>query len=188
MLPPFQIGEVLGGGAVGQVVESNNPKFKKGDHVSNFSAGGNGSSPTAGNCKRSRRCPASASRPISARWACRVSPPMRALLKVGELKGRRAGVRLGGQRRGGRDRLPDRQEQGLLCGGLRGFRRKMRMADQDRGLRQGDQLQEREKLRGRAARSFPARHRCLFRQCRRQSPERGACQHARARTHSGRAG
>ncbi len=33
---PFQIGEALSGGAVGQVVESKNPKFKKGDYVSNF--------------------------------------------------------------------------------------------------------------------------------------------------------
>jgi len=36
-VPPFQIGEVLSGGAVGQVVESNNPAWKKGDYVSNFS-------------------------------------------------------------------------------------------------------------------------------------------------------
>ncbi len=35
--PPFQIGEALSGGAVGQVVESNNPAWKKGDFVSNFS-------------------------------------------------------------------------------------------------------------------------------------------------------
>lgn len=35
--PPFQIGEALTGGAVGQVVESKNAKFKKGDYVSNFS-------------------------------------------------------------------------------------------------------------------------------------------------------
>jgi len=35
--PPFQIGEVLSGGAVGQVVSSdNNNKFKAGDYVSNF--------------------------------------------------------------------------------------------------------------------------------------------------------
>jgi NADPH-dependent curcumin reductase CurA len=34
--PPFQIGEALSGGAVGQVVESKNDKFKKGDFVSNF--------------------------------------------------------------------------------------------------------------------------------------------------------
>ena len=34
--PPFQIGEALSGGAVGQVVESKNDKFKKGDYVSNF--------------------------------------------------------------------------------------------------------------------------------------------------------
>ncbi len=35
--PPFQIGEALSGGAVGQVVQSNNDRFKKGDYVSNFS-------------------------------------------------------------------------------------------------------------------------------------------------------
>src|ERR1700735_4371115 len=37
-VPPFQIGETLGGGAVGQVVASNgNPNFQPGDYVSNFS-------------------------------------------------------------------------------------------------------------------------------------------------------
>ena len=37
-VPPFQIGEALSGGAVGQVVESNNnPRFQRGDYVSNFS-------------------------------------------------------------------------------------------------------------------------------------------------------
>jgi len=36
-VPPFQIGEALSGGAVGQVVESDNPQFKRGDYVSNFS-------------------------------------------------------------------------------------------------------------------------------------------------------
>jgi len=36
-VPPFQVGEALSGGAVGQVVESNNPSFKKGDYVNNFS-------------------------------------------------------------------------------------------------------------------------------------------------------
>lgn len=35
--PPFQIGETLTGGAVGQVVASNNPGFKVGDFVSSFS-------------------------------------------------------------------------------------------------------------------------------------------------------
>jgi NADPH-dependent curcumin reductase CurA len=36
-VPPFQIGEVLQGGAIGQVVTSNNNKdFKAGDYVSNF--------------------------------------------------------------------------------------------------------------------------------------------------------
>ena len=37
-VPPFQIGEALSGGAVGQVVASNgNDRFKAGDYVSNFS-------------------------------------------------------------------------------------------------------------------------------------------------------
>lgn len=37
-VPPFQIGETLSGGAVGQVVSSNNnDRFKAGDYVSNFS-------------------------------------------------------------------------------------------------------------------------------------------------------
>jgi len=36
-VPPFQIGETLSGGAVGQVTASSNDKFKVGDYVSNFS-------------------------------------------------------------------------------------------------------------------------------------------------------
>lgn len=32
-VPPFQIGEVLDGGVVGEVIQSNNPKFTVGDHV-----------------------------------------------------------------------------------------------------------------------------------------------------------
>ena len=35
-VPPFQIGEVLSGGATGQVVASNNPAFKVGDFVSHM--------------------------------------------------------------------------------------------------------------------------------------------------------
>jgi hypothetical protein len=35
-VPPFQIGEALTGGAIGQVVTSNNDKFKVGDIVQNF--------------------------------------------------------------------------------------------------------------------------------------------------------
>src|ERR1041385_12057 len=36
-VPPFQVGQALSGGAVGQVVESQNPDFRPGDYVSNFS-------------------------------------------------------------------------------------------------------------------------------------------------------
>ncbi|HJO03328.1 MAG TPA: NADP-dependent oxidoreductase [Acidobacteriota bacterium] len=35
-VPPFQIGEVLSGGAVGQVVESNHPGYETGDFVTGF--------------------------------------------------------------------------------------------------------------------------------------------------------
>jgi NADPH:quinone reductase len=37
--PPVQIGEVMGGGAVGKVVKSNNPKFKEGDIVQGMTFG-----------------------------------------------------------------------------------------------------------------------------------------------------
>jgi len=35
-VPPFQIGEVLQGGAIGQVISSNNPNFAKGDYVNSM--------------------------------------------------------------------------------------------------------------------------------------------------------
>ena len=37
--PPVQIGEVMGGGAVGKVVKTNNPQFKEGDIVQGMSFG-----------------------------------------------------------------------------------------------------------------------------------------------------
>ena len=36
-VPPFQIGEVLTGGAIGKVVDSNHPDFQIGDFVSSLS-------------------------------------------------------------------------------------------------------------------------------------------------------
>jgi len=39
-VPPFQIGEVLDGGSVGQVVKSRNSGFSEGDYVCGFAAGG----------------------------------------------------------------------------------------------------------------------------------------------------
>jgi NADPH-dependent curcumin reductase CurA len=39
-VPPFQVGEVLDGGSVGQVVKSNHPGFSAGDYVCGFAAGG----------------------------------------------------------------------------------------------------------------------------------------------------
>ncbi len=35
-IPPFQLGEVLTGGAIGQVVQSEHPEYKVGEHVLNF--------------------------------------------------------------------------------------------------------------------------------------------------------
>ena len=39
-VPPFQVGEVLDGGSVGQVVKSRNPTFGEGDYVCGFASGG----------------------------------------------------------------------------------------------------------------------------------------------------
>lgn len=39
-VPPFQVGQALDGGSVGQVVESNNTDFKTGDYVCGFASGG----------------------------------------------------------------------------------------------------------------------------------------------------
>lgn len=39
-VPPFQVGEALDGGSVGQVVESNHPGFAPGDLVCGFASGG----------------------------------------------------------------------------------------------------------------------------------------------------
>jgi NADPH-dependent curcumin reductase CurA len=39
-VPPFQVGQVLDGGSVGQVVKSNHPGFAEGDYVCGFATGG----------------------------------------------------------------------------------------------------------------------------------------------------
>jgi NADPH-dependent curcumin reductase CurA len=39
-VPPFQVGQVLDGGSVGQVLRSNHPGFAEGDYVCGFAAGG----------------------------------------------------------------------------------------------------------------------------------------------------
>ena len=39
-VPPFQVGEVLDGGSVGQVVKSQHPRFAAGDYVCGFATGG----------------------------------------------------------------------------------------------------------------------------------------------------
>ena len=39
-VPPFQVGQVLDGGSVGRVVESNNDSFAVGDHICGFASGG----------------------------------------------------------------------------------------------------------------------------------------------------
>src|SRR5262245_32351512 len=39
-VPPFQVGQVMDGGSVGQVVESRHPSFAAGDYVCGFANGG----------------------------------------------------------------------------------------------------------------------------------------------------
>jgi hypothetical protein len=84
-VPPFQIGEALSGGAVGQVVESQNPQFKRGDYVSNFSGWKEWFVSGGGNLQKID--PAMA--PIQAFLGSFGMPGLTAyagLLKVGELK------------------------------------------------------------------------------------------------------
>ncbi len=83
--PPFQIGEALSGGAVGQVVQSNSDRFKPGDYVSNFSGWREWFLSTGGDLQKID--PAMA--PLSAYLGTFGMPGLTAyagLLKVGELK------------------------------------------------------------------------------------------------------
>ena len=73
--PPFELGQPLTGGSVGEVVESRNPEVRQGRHGDRHAELGDATrSMTARACARSRptacRC-----RPISACSACRPSPP-----------------------------------------------------------------------------------------------------------------
>ncbi len=84
-VPPFQVGEALSGGAVGQVVESTNPNFKAGDYVSNFSGWKEWFATPGGDLTKID--PAMA--PIQAFLGALGMPGLTAyagLLKVGELK------------------------------------------------------------------------------------------------------
>jgi NADPH-dependent curcumin reductase CurA len=84
-VPPFQIGEALSGGAVGQVVESKNTGFKTGDYVSNFSGWKEWFVTSGGDLTKVD----SALAPIQAYLGALGMPGLTAyagLLKVGELK------------------------------------------------------------------------------------------------------
>ena len=70
-VPPFQVGEALSGGAVGTVVASNNPSFKPGDQVNNFSGWREWFATEGGELQKSTRRRASAFSPSWARSACR---------------------------------------------------------------------------------------------------------------------
>ena len=114
-VPPFQIGETLSGGAVGQVVESNaNAKFAEGRlrHQLQWLARMvrlRRRGARKGRSRASRR-----SRPISGTFGMPGLTAYAGLLRIGALKeGERVFVSAA-SRRGGLDRLPDRQEQGLL--------------------------------------------------------------------------
>ncbi|MBI1330374.1 MAG: zinc-binding dehydrogenase [Alphaproteobacteria bacterium] len=83
--PPFQVGEALSGGAVGQVVQSNNPNFKVGDYVGSF--GGWREWYVSGGMDLNKIDPSLA--PIQAYLGALGMPGLTAwagLLKVGELK------------------------------------------------------------------------------------------------------
>ena len=84
-VPPFQVGQPLSGGAVGQVVESKNSGFARGDYVSNFSGWQEWFLSSGGDLTKID--PAMA--PIQAFLGAMGMPGLTAyggLLKVGELK------------------------------------------------------------------------------------------------------
>ncbi|MGH6876778.1 MAG: NADP-dependent oxidoreductase [Rhizomicrobium sp.] len=85
-VPPFQIGEVLSGGAVGKVVASNgNARFAEGDYVSNFSGWREWFVTNGGDCQKID--PAMA--PVQAYLGSFGMPGLTAyagLLRIGDLK------------------------------------------------------------------------------------------------------
>src|SRR3954470_11655660 len=84
-VPSFQVGEALSGGAIGQVVESKNPQFKRGDYVSNFAGWQEWFVSGGGDLQKVDRAMA----PIQAFLGAMGMPGLTAyagLLRVGELK------------------------------------------------------------------------------------------------------
>ena len=101
------------------------------------------------------------------------------------IEGGRTGVRLRRQRRRRRGRLPDRQEQGLLCRRLRRLGREMRLAVKEARVDKAINYKTCGTVRRRGACGVAARHRRLFRQCRRRPSGSRPRQYAPPGTHRG---
>ena len=118
--PPFQIGETLQGGAVGQVVASNgNDKFKVGDFVQSMQGWREWYVAERQRTSRSWIWRRARIYPVLSRRARHAGDDgLCGPLAHRGAEGRRAGVRLGGVGRGRLHRLPDRQGERLLRRGL----------------------------------------------------------------------
>ena len=182
-VPPFQIGEALQGGAVGQVVASNgNDKFKVGDFVQSMQR----LARVVRLGRRGLQKLDAGLAPIQSYLGALGMPGLTAyagLLRIGALKDGETRVRLGGVRRRRLDRLPDRQGQGLL-------RRRLRRSDEkarclkDVGIDEAINYKTCGDLNAAVAKALSRRHRRLFRECRRRASGSGAQQHAAERPHS----
>ena len=128
--PPFQIGEAMQGGAVGEVVASNDPALQGRRSVQSFFG-----------WREAFNAPAAAVQkldthglPPQAFLGVAGMPGLTAyvgLLQDRRAEGRRRGVRLGRGRRGRPDRLPDRQAQGPHGDRLGRRRREGRLPEGD---------------------------------------------------------
>ena len=168
-VPPFQLGEPMDGGAIGEVVESKAEGFRQATLSCTWPAGAmRRSSPPA----RANKLPDLGARPEQFLGVLGVTGATAyfGLLDAASAQGRRHRLRLGGRRRGRIGRRADRQGQGHDRDRLGRRRGEMRVRPLARG-RPGHRLQGGAGPQG-ARRRRSGRHRRLFRQCRRRSSRR----------------
>ncbi len=154
-IPPFQIGETLSGGAVGQVAASNgNANFKIGDYVSNFSGWREWFATSGGELQKIDPSLA----PIQAYLGTFGMPGLTAyagLLKVGELKeGERVFVSAASGAVGAVV-CQIAKNKGCYRGRLGRFGRQMRLAGQRSARRPRDQLQDLRRSHAAVQAAFP---------------------------------
>ena len=172
-----QIGEVMQGGGVGEVVESNHPDWKAGDIAESMDVGWQEWSVSHARSARRiprqqgrrRRSPAAGVALVARHDGIdRLHRPAR---DRSAASGRHGG-RIGRFRRRRTTRRPDRQARRLSRGRHCRFRRQARLVQEHR-LRCDDQLQDGGDMTAAIADTMPVRRERLLRQHRRADPRRG---------------